>query len=93
MVEKEKLANQKIIELIPVDLKYVQAKVKHISEAQERLILAVEGAENLDDLQDIKEWARAIQQQLYDLYEEAGKGEVAIQKDNSNEVAEINNRI
>ncbi len=93
VVEKEKLANQKIIELIPVDLKYVQAKVKHIREAQERLILAVEGAENLDDLQDIKEWARAIQQQLYDLYEEAGKGEVAIQKDNSKEVAEINNRI
>jgi len=93
VVEKEKLANQKVIELIPVDLKYVQTKVKHIREAQERLILAVEGADNLDDLQDIKEWARAIQQQLYDLYEEAGKGEVAIQKDNSKEVAEINNRI
>lgn len=93
VVEKEKLANQKIIEIIPVDLKYVQEKVKHIREAQERLILAVEEAENMDDLQDIKEWARAIQQQLFDLYEQSGKGEVAVPKDNSKEVAEINNRI
>ncbi len=93
VVEKEKLASQKTTEIIPVDLKYVQAKVKHIREAQERLILAVEGAENLDDLQDIKEYARAIQQQLYDLYQDAGKGEVAIQKDNSKEVAEIKARI
>lgn len=93
VVEKEKLANQKIIEIIPVDLKYVQEKVKHIREAQERLILAVEEAENMDDLQDIKEWARAIQQQLFDLYEQSGKGEVSIQRDNSKEVAEINNRI
>ena len=93
VVEKEKLANQKVLEIIPVDLKYVQTKVKHIREAQERLILAVEGAENLDDLQDIKEWARAIQQQLFDLHEDAGKGEVAIAKDNSKEVAQINDRI
>ncbi len=93
VVERERLANQKIIEIIPVDLKYVQEKVKHIREAQERLILRVEEAENMDDLQDIKEWARAIQQQLYDLYEESGKGEVSIKKDNSKETQEINDRI
>jgi chromosome segregation protein len=93
VVEKEKLANQKIMEIIPVDLKYVQEKVKHIREAQERLILAVEEAENMDDLQDIKEYARAIQQQLFDLYEQSGKGEVAIPRDNSKEVEEINKRI
>ncbi|NTV41646.1 MAG: hypothetical protein HGA61_05260, partial [Candidatus Moranbacteria bacterium] len=68
-------------------------KVKHIREAQERLILAVEEAENMDDLQDIKEYARAIQQQLFDLYEQSGKGEVAIPRDNSKEVEEINKRI
>lgn len=93
VVEKEKLANQKLVEIIPVDLKYVQTKVKHIREAQERLILAVEGAENLEALQDIKEWARAIGQQLYDLFEDAGKGEVSIAKDNSKEVNEINQKI
>ena len=93
VVEKEKLANQKVIEIIPVDLKYVQTKLSNIRMAQERLILRVEEAENMEDLQDIKESARAIQQQLFDLYEESGKGEVAIKKDNSKEVAEIQKRI
>ncbi len=93
VVEKEKLANQKLIEIIPVDLKYVQEKLKHIREAQERLILSVEEAEKLEDLQDIKEHARAIQQQLFDLYEQSGKGEVAVKKDSSKEVAEIQARI
>ncbi|MDD5396469.1 MAG: AAA family ATPase [Candidatus Moranbacteria bacterium] len=93
VVEKEKLANQKVIEIIPVDLKYVQAKLSNIRMAQERLILRVEEAENMDDLQDIKESARAIQQQLFDLYEESGKGEVSIKKDNSKEVGEINKKI
>ncbi len=93
VVEKEKLANQKVIEIIPVDLKYVQSKLSNIRMAQERLILRVEEAENMEDLQDIKESARAIQQQLFDLYEESGKGEVAIKKDNSKEVGEIQNRI
>jgi len=93
VVEREKLANQKVIEIIPVDLKYVQAKLSNIRMAQERLILRVEEAENMDDLQDIKESARAIQQQLFDLYEESGKGEVSIKKDNSKEVGEINKKI
>ncbi len=93
VVEKERIANQKIVEIIPVDLKYVQKKLSEIRMAQERLILRVEEAENMEDLQDIKESARAIQQQLYDLYEESGKGEIAVKKDNSKEVAEIQKRI
>jgi chromosome segregation protein len=93
VVEREKLANQKVIEIIPVDLKYVQAKLSNIRMAQERLILRVEESESMDDLQEIKEFARAIQQQLFDLYEESGKGEVAIKKDNSKEVAEIQAKI
>ncbi|EKE19737.1 MAG: hypothetical protein ACD_8C00117G0001 [uncultured bacterium] len=93
VVEREKLANQKVIEIIPVDLKYVQSKLSSIRMAQERLILRVEEAENMEDLQDIKESARAIQQQLFDLYEESGKGEVSIKKDNSKEVGEIQRKI
>jgi chromosome segregation protein len=93
VVEKERIANQKIVEIIPVDLKYVQKKLSEVRMAQERLILRVEEAENMDDLQDIKESARAIQQQLYDLYEESGKGEVSVKKDNSKEIAEIQKRI
>ena len=92
-IEKERIANQKIVEIIPVDLKYVQAKLSNIRMAQERLILRIEEAENMDDLQEIKECARAIQQQLYDLYEQSGKGEISVKKDNSKEIAEIQTRI
>ena len=93
VVEKEKLANQKVIEIIPVDLRYVQERLAKIRSDQEKLIARVENAEKLEDLQDIKEFARAIQQELYDLHSQAGKGEVEIKKDNSREVNEINSRI
>lgn len=93
VIEKERIANQKIVEIIPVDLKYVQKKLSEVRMAQERLILRVEEAENMEDLQDIKEAARAIQQQLYDLYEQSGKGEVSVKRDNSKEIAEIQKRI
>ena len=93
VVEREKLANQKMIEIIPVDLKYVQEKLKNIREAQERLIKSVEEVESLEDVQEIKEYAHAIQQQLHDLYEESGKGEVTIKKDNSKETEEIQKKI
>jgi chromosome segregation ATPase len=93
VVEKEKLASQKIMEIIPVDLKYVQEKLKNIREAQARLIKSVEEAEKIEDLQEIKEYARAIQQQLHDLYEESGKGEITVKKDNSKEVIEIQKKI
>lgn len=93
VVEREKLANQKVIEIIPVDLRYVQDKLQKIRNDQERLIKMVEQTESMEDLQDIKEFARAIQQELFDLYSQAGKGEVEIKKDNSKEVQEIEDRI
>lgn len=93
VVERERLANQKIMEIIPVDLIYVQQRLKKIRAQQEKLIERVENAENMEQLQDIKEFARVIQQQLHDLHEEAGKGEVAIKKDNSQEEKEIKDKI
>jgi chromosome segregation protein len=93
VVETEKLANQKLIEIIPVDLKYVQEKLKSIREAQDRLIKSVEEIESLEDVQEIKEYARAIQQQLHELYEESGKGEVTVKKNNSKETEEIQKKI
>lgn len=93
VLEKEKLANQKVLEIIPVDLGYVQTKLKKIRADQEKLIARVESAESLVEMQDIKEFARAIQQELHELYEEAGKGEVAIKKDNSKEENELKEKI
>ncbi|HMN19512.1 MAG TPA: AAA family ATPase [Candidatus Moranbacteria bacterium] len=93
VVEQEKLASQKLIEIIPVDLRYVQQKLAEIRTAQEKLIERVEKAESMEEFQEIKELARAIQQQLYDLHSQAGKGEVEVKKDNSKEVAEIQTRL
>lgn len=93
VIEKERLANQKIYEIIPVDLKYVQEKLSKIRKDQEELIKRIESAENLEQLQEIKEFARVIQQELYELYSESGEGEVKIQKDNSKESQEIQGRI
>jgi len=92
-IEKERLANQKIYEIIPVDLKYVQERLSKIREDQKKLIARIEAAENVEQLQDIKEFAQAIQQQLYDLYNDSGTGEIKVQKDNSKEVGEIEKRI
>ncbi|EKE16193.1 MAG: Chromosome segregation protein SMC [uncultured bacterium] len=93
VIEKERLANQKIYEIIPVDLKYVQEKLSKIRKDQGELIQRIESAENLEQLQDVKEFARVIQQELFDLYSESGNGEVKIQKDNSKESQEIQERI
>jgi len=93
VIEKERLASQKVYEIIPVDLKYVQDKLSKIRNDQEKLINMVENAENMEELQDIKEFARAIQQQLFDLYSQSGEGKVKIQKDNSKEVQEIQHKI
>lgn len=93
VVEKEKLARQKVVEIIPVDLRYVQRRLEKIRSDQESLIKRVEEAENIEQLQDIKEFARAIQQELYDLYEQAGKGKVEVKKDTSKEQKEIQDNI
>jgi len=92
-IEKERLASQKTYEIIPVDLKYVQGKLSKIRSDQEKLIERIEAAENLEQLQDIKEFARAIQQELFDLHSQSGTGEVKVQKDNSKETKEIQDKI
>jgi chromosome segregation protein len=93
VVEKEKLAQQKVVEIIPVDLRYVQRRLEKIRSDQESLIKRVEEAENMEQLQGIKEFARAIQQELHDLYEQAGKGKVEVKKDTSKEQKEIQDHI
>jgi chromosome segregation protein len=76
VVETERNKAQKIIESIPVDLVYVKGKIEKIRNDQDELISRLKSAEKMEDLQDIKEFARAINQELLDLYEEVGKGEI-----------------
>lgn len=81
-IEKERALEKKIVKSIPVDLHYVQTKLTDIRKSQEELIQRVEQAEKMEDLQDIKEFARAIQQALHDLLEETGKGKVETAEEN-----------
>jgi chromosome segregation protein len=78
-IEKEKQKNIELIEeiktqSIPVDLQYVRKGIDEIRRDQEALIKRLEEAENMDDLQDIKEFARSIQQRLHDLKDDIEKG-------------------
>ncbi|MFA6973433.1 MAG: AAA family ATPase [Parcubacteria group bacterium] len=78
-IEREKQKNIEMIEeirtkSIPVDLHYVRAGIEEIRRNQENLIKQLESAENMDDLQDIKEFARSIQQRLFELKQDIEKG-------------------
>lgn len=76
VIEKERMNSQKIIESIPVDLEYVKDKLSKIRKNQDELIDRIKNAEKIEDLKDIKEFARVIDQELFELYEEVGKGQV-----------------
>jgi len=84
-IEKEKQKNIELIEeiktqSIPVDLKYVRQGIEDIRRDQESLIDRLEHAESMDDLQDIKEFARSIQQRLHDLKTDIENGKKEEQK-------------
>lgn len=80
-IEKERKTEKEIIEKIPIDAEYVREKLKKIRADQEELIARLEKVEDIKELQDLKEFARAIQQELFDLYETAGKGSIEVKKD------------
>ncbi len=88
VIEMEKQKTQKIIENIPVDLGYVQEKLQRIRKDQDELIRRIGNAEKLEDLQDIKEFARVIDQEILDLYQDVGKGEVEVKNEEREKEAE-----
>jgi len=78
-IEKEKQKSKQIIEeikikSIPVDLHYVRKNLDEIRKDQETLIKRLSQAEKIEDIQDIKEFARVIQQKLHDLKADVEKG-------------------
>ncbi len=80
-IEREKQKNIKIIEeikikSIAVDINYVRVNIDKIRKDQEKLIRRIERTEKIEDLQEIKEFARVIQQQLYALKNDIEKGKV-----------------
>ncbi|HPN96619.1 MAG TPA: AAA family ATPase [Candidatus Moranbacteria bacterium] len=90
-IEKEKEKNREIIEeikirSIPVDLSYVRDNIEEIKRQQEELIRRINSAEKLEDLQDIKEFARVISQRLHDLKADIEKGKKEEKIDNQREI-------
>ncbi|MDO9231281.1 MAG: AAA family ATPase [bacterium] len=85
-IEKEKQKNVEMIReteiSLPkeqlVDRAYIKEKLEEIKKEQEKLIEKIERAEKMEDLQDIKEFARVVGQQLYDLKVEIEKGKKEI---------------
>ncbi|PIR73623.1 MAG: hypothetical protein COU40_01430 [Candidatus Moranbacteria bacterium CG10_big_fil_rev_8_21_14_0_10_35_21] len=78
-IEEEKQKNKVIMqeikqEVADVDIQYIKEGIKQITEDQERLIGRINSAEKIEDLQDIKEFARSIYQRLFDLKGDIEKG-------------------
>jgi chromosome segregation protein len=78
-IEKERQKNIEIMEeikikSIPVDLPYVKSSLEEIRKEQEKLIKRLDEVEKIEEVQDIKEFARAIQQKLFILKSDIEKG-------------------
>lgn len=84
-IEKERKVEREIIEKIPVNTIYVRKSLEKIRSDQEKLIARLDQVENISEIQDLKEFARAIQQELHDLYRATGEGNVEVKKDMSAE--------
>lgn len=84
-IEKEKQENRKMleqvkIESIPVDLQYVRNNIEEIKKDQETLIKRLAEVEKLEDLQDLREFARVIGQKLHDLKADIEKGRKEVEE-------------
>lgn len=75
-IEREKQKAREEVKTIPVDLRYVRSSLDRIRSHQETLIDRIGNAEKLEDLQDIREYARVIFQELSDLDTKAEAGSV-----------------
>ncbi|MGB4943447.1 MAG: AAA family ATPase, partial [Candidatus Moraniibacteriota bacterium] len=78
--EREKQREREEIEIIPVDLPFVQARLEEIAKLQAELIDKLAHIEQLEDLQDIREFATVVRQRIADLRAQAGEGSVKMKK-------------
>jgi len=79
-IELEKRKEREEIEIIPVDLPFVQARLEEVGTLQLELIDKLSHAEKLEDLQEIKEFATVIRERIAKLRTQAGEGSVKMKK-------------
>ncbi len=75
-IEMERRQEKEVVKTIPVDLAFVKRSVEKIGADQEQLISRIQSVEQLADLQDIREFAQVIKQELFELSEKAGVGSI-----------------
>ncbi len=75
-IEMERRKEKEVVKTIPVDLAFVKRSVEKIGADQEQLISRIQSVEQLADLQDIREFAQVIKQELFELSEKAGVGNI-----------------
>ena len=78
-IEREKQKNLEMLEKIKttsiaVDIQYIKDGLEEIRKEQDNLIRKLSEVEKLEDLQEIKEYARVIQQRLHDLRADIERG-------------------
>ncbi|MEI7749779.1 MAG: AAA family ATPase [Candidatus Moraniibacteriota bacterium] len=74
--ERERQKDREEIRTIPVDLGYIRKSLERIRANQNSLFERLGLVERLEDIQDIREFARAIGQELVDLDEKVEAGKV-----------------
>lgn len=79
-IEMEKRLDWETVEIVPVDLPFVQARLEEVGKLQVTLIERLGQAERIEDLQDIKEFATVIRERLFELRTQAGEGNVKMKK-------------
>lgn len=73
---KERLAQQNVIQSIPVDKSYIKEGLERVYENQKKLSDKISNVEKLEELQELKEFSIAISQDLNDLKGDVEKGKV-----------------
>lgn len=80
ILEKERTSHIRLVEVIPMGVSMIKTRLSEIKIQQERLIERIEGVDDLKQIQEIKEYARAISMEMYELYESVVKGKMEKKK-------------
>lgn len=79
-LEKERARDIRLVEVIPMGAAMIKTRLSEIKSQQEKLIERIEGIDDLKQVQEVKEYARAISMEMYELYEAVVKGKMEKRK-------------
>lgn len=75
-LEKEKAKSIEEVEIIQVGAEMVKKRLSEIKSHQDELIKRITNTESIDGLQELKEYAHTIAQEMYELYEAVVRGKM-----------------